>query len=298
MADPPSFSRAGFYISTMVSFRCSMPLHTELCRKLRDCCIAALATPLCGTLFALLLAAMVSRAQQPQPPLQITSPEAGAIVNPGEILTVRVASPAGLKFSMVSVLGENRIGMSPTVATTLPSEFALTIPSDLPCGPRGLEATGVTASGQNIDSDPIMIDVERPDFPVSLTGDVQALYLETQGETSAIQLFATYRGREVLDVTDSSYIAYSSSNPAVATVNTSGEVTAVAAGDASIVATYTLGSQSYPLFIPVNVQHPKLTIAPSSLAFAPQAIGTTGSSQLVTLTNLASYPVKIFSVTS
>ena len=122
--------------------------------------------------------------------------------------------------------------------------------------------------------------------------------METQGETSAIQLFATYRGREVLDVTDSSYIAYSSSNPAVATVNTSGEVTAVAAGDASIVATYTLGSQSYPLIIPVNVQHPKLTIAPSSLAFAPQAIGTTGSSQLVTLTNVASYPVKIFSVTS
>jgi len=184
------------------------------------------------------------------------------------------------------------------VATSVPAQLTVAIPSTIACGLYMLTAEGTTVSGQNVESDSIVIDVERPDFPIFLSTTLSALLLESQGQTTTLQLRATYLGGAVLDVTQSSYLTYSSSNIAVITVDTSGNVTAVAAGNASVTGTYTLGSQAYPVSIPVTVQPPMLTTSPTSLTFSNQSIGTSSSPQQVTVTNVTANAISVLSMTA
>jgi hypothetical protein len=161
-----------------------------------------------------------------------------------------------------------------------------------------LTAEGTTTSGQNAESTSIMIDVERPDFPVSLSASASSLTFESQGEQTSFVLFATFSDGTVLRVTESSYVTYASSNHAVATMSASGVVTAMASGDASIIATYTLGSLANQISIPVSVQLPMLTASPSSLSFPSQGVGTSSQPQQVILGNASGGTLNVLSVTA
>jgi hypothetical protein len=241
------------------------------------------------------VASVIASWAQTQPRLQITVPATGTVVSPGQTLSVNVTSPAGLAFSQVVVIGEYPIGMS-AVATSVPAQFSVNIPSQIACGSHMLTAEGTTTSGQNAESASIMIDVERPDFPVSLSASTSALTLESQGQQDSFVVFATFSDRAVLRVTESSYVTYASSNNAVATIDATGVVTAVASGDALITATYTLGSLKNQISVPVSVQSPVLTVSPSSLTFPSQGVGTTSSPQPLTLSNVSGGTVNVLSV--
>jgi hypothetical protein len=244
------------------------------------------------TLLNCLFLPVISEAQQP--PLEITSPASGTIVSPGQTLSVYVTSPAGLTFSLVDVIARYPIGMSATATT--PGLFTLTIPADMKSGPQLLNSEGITTAGQDVESAVITIDIERTDTPILLTSSPSKLGLESQGETFPLKIFGTFSDGTVLDVSLSSHLTFSSSNSAVATVDASGNVTAVAAGNDVLTITYTLGSQTYPFSIPVDVQHPMLTTSPSSLVFPSQNIGTTSSAQQILITNVISNPVSVLSV--
>lgn len=234
---------------------------------------------------------------QRQPSLQITSPASGTTVSPGQTVTVTVTSPVGLTFSEVDVIGEFPIGMS-TVAKSVPAQIPVTIPSSIACGPRVLTAEGTTASGASAESASITIDVERPDFPVSLSASFTSLTLESQGETTPFVFFAKFSDGAVLRVNESSYVTYTSSNTAIATVDTFGKVTAVGPGETFVVAQYTLGSLTNQISIPVSVQLPMLTASPSSLTFASQSVGTTSRPQRVTLSNVSGGTLSILSISA
>ncbi len=249
---------------------------------------------LTSTLLAVLISS-TALARQGQAPLQITAPTSGAIVSPGQTLSVTVGSPAGLTFAQVDVIGEFPIGLT-TSATSLPAQFSVTIPSNIACGPRMLTAEGTTTSGQNVESVSIMIDVERSDFPQSLTASTSALTLESQGQQASFVLLATYADGTILRATESSYVTFASSNGAVATVDATGIVTAVASGDAFINVAYTRGSVTLQIPIPVSVQFPMLTASPSSLTFPSQGVGTVSSSQQVTLNNASGGTMNVLSV--
>src|SRR6266446_603399 len=121
--------------------------------------VVFLARALLGTLVP-----VIASQAQTQPSLQITAPATGTVVSPGQTLSVSVTSPAGLVFSEVVVIGEYPIGMS-ALATSVPAQISVAIPSAIACGSHMLTAEGTTTSGQNAESVSIMIDVERPDFP-------------------------------------------------------------------------------------------------------------------------------------
>ena len=84
---------------------------------------------------AIVLPVLASQAQQTRPALQIAVPTTGTVVSPGQTLSVSVTSPAGLAFSQLLVIGENPIGMS-TVATSVPTQVSVVIPSAIACGPH------------------------------------------------------------------------------------------------------------------------------------------------------------------
>ena len=244
------------------------------------------------TLFSASLAAITSMAQT-QPGLLITSPATGTIVNPGQSISVTVTSPAGLGFSQVDVMGEQPIGVSTTIATALPFQFTVNIPSAIRCGPRALTAEGTTTSGQNVDSASIMIDVERPDPPTGISTD-SSLTFDSQGEQTRLMVDGGFydsatNSNLTLDVSESTFVSFSSSNTAVATVNPSGIVTAGISGNATITVTYTYTLGSSPLTItipvPVTVHPPVLTTSLSSLTFLSQSLGTTSAPQQITVTS-------------
>src|SRR6266403_4192400 len=117
---------------------------------------------------ATLAIAVPLMARQVPPQLQITSPANGTIINPEQTISVTVTSPANVTFRQVAVIGGDPVGLSST-ATSVPAQLTLTIPSDISCGELMLTAQGVTTSGQSVESATILVDVERPDLPISLS---------------------------------------------------------------------------------------------------------------------------------
>jgi len=252
----------------------------------------------CGkAVVALLAAASLYATPQNPPALQISSPITGSTINPGQTLSVTVTSPAGLAFQMVAVIGPDPIGFN-TSGTSMPAQFSIAIPPDADCHVYSLSADGLTQAGQSVTSAPIQIDVERPDLPTSLSATDSGVSLETQGGQSHLRILASFLDGSQIDVTQSTLISYASSNPGTATVDSSGTVTAVAAGSSTLTVTYTLGSQSIQISIPVTVQLPMLGTAPSSLTFAAQNIGTSSSPQVITFTNMAAGAVTVLNISA
>lgn len=249
------------------------------------------------TLLASLALAWVCVAQQGQPALQITSPTAGTIFNPGQTITVSVSSPANVSFSQLGVIGEDPIGTS-SIASSAPAQFSMTIPTDIACRTFMLTAVGATSSGQFVQSATILIDVERPDPPVSLSTLMSGITFETLGEQSPVTVLATFSDGSILDATRSSYVVYSSANPAIAAVDANGIVTGVSAGGTTITATYTLNGQTVNVNVPVTVPPPVLSPSPGSLAFNSQNVGTSSASESVTLTNLSNAPLKVLTISA
>ncbi len=224
-------------------------------------------------------------ARQSQPTLQITAPSSGTIVNPGQTVTINIASNSPAAFQGVALLGDDPIGLVGTVSA-LPGQLSLSVPaSGITCGSHILTVEGTPNSGGGPVYASISIDVERPDFPVSFSAMLPGLAFESLGEQTALVLLANFYDGTTFGVSGSSYVAYTSSNNAVATVNPSGVVTAAGPGIASITATYAISGQSLQVPIPVNVSPPKLGVSPASVAFPGQSAGTSSGPQQLTLTN-------------
>jgi hypothetical protein len=231
------------------------------------------------------------------PGLLITSPAAGALVAPGQNLSVSLSSPAGLSFTNLYVLGEDALG-SATAAGSTPATLTLVIPIDAPLGFASLSAIGLTSNGE-AESAPVQVDVERTDVPVSLSFENSQVNLDSIGQAAALNVQANYADGTVADATLSSRISFSSTNSSVANVNAEGSVTAVHAGGCTIVVTYTPPSgTALMLAIPVNVSNPLLAPSNSLLDFGSVSIGATSTSQEITLTNNGSSALNFVSIYS
>ncbi len=199
-----------------------------------------------------------------QPTIQVTSPASGAVVNSGQTLLVAVeASPSA--FQTVFVEGEDPITSGVLIAP--PYQFQIQIPSDIEPGRRMFNACGIIQPGNFVDSAPITIDIERSDTPQSIRSDLSTLSLDYVGDESDLVVSGTFSDGTQLFLNRSSLIAYTSDNPATATVDANGIVTAVGIGSANIVVTYA-GNIDTAIHIPVTVTEP-VTVLPSPVSLNP-----------------------------
>jgi Big-like domain-containing protein len=176
---------------------------------------------------------------QGQPQLRIESPADGALVHPGQTIKVRVTSPSGAGFSTVTLAGEGPLPFMTEAADSLPAEFAIKIPAKIDSRRYSLTARGRTTAGNFVETT-IQLDIERPDPPLSVFSfQFPNLRMQTTDPPFYLIILANFSDqKEAIAVTESSYLSYRSTNPAVATVDKSGAVTAVALGAASIEVTY------------------------------------------------------------
>lgn len=246
-------------------------------------------------LVACLAAGVICSTQRSFAQLQITSPTQGTIINPGQTLSVTVTSPTNATFTNVGVVADDPIGVS-DLATSVPAQFSLAVPTDIHCRPHTVTAIGTTVSGQSVQSAAVIIDVERSDLPNSVAALLSSFSFQSLGEQVPIILTAKFSNGSVLDITESSYVTYASSDTTVVTVNRYGMVTSVGAGSATVTATYTLSGQQVQTAIPVRVRAPKLTATPTALTFSSQNVGSGSAPQQITLSNTSNSPISVISI--
>jgi len=208
-----------------------------------------------GIALTILLPATIAAVPQARPVLQITEPSAGSIVNPGRTLTVKVTSPTPTLFPEVALIGRDPIGFA-GIISPLPGELSVPIPKDIDLGRYMLTVGGTPKSGKERIIASVEIDVERQDFPVSMSASFSGIELDTPGEQIHLEVLADYSDGTTYRATSSSHISFSSANTEVATVDASGMVTAVAPGIGLITIKYALGDNKLSIGIPVQMPNP------------------------------------------
>jgi hypothetical protein len=202
-----------------------------------------------------------------QPTLRITSLSEGAIVNAGQVLTVTVEASPPNAFKGVFLVGEDPIGFSQPLERP-PYKFTLPIPLHITPRRDGYMITpdGILAPGQAATSLPVSIHVERSDVPITLIpGDYylnsgvypsstsmhvyRSLQLSKVGWAEMLYVLGIFPDQEQVDLSESSYLRYSSDNPGVAKVDQRGTVLATGIGSARITITY----RSKSVIVPVTV---------------------------------------------
>jgi hypothetical protein len=170
-------------------------------------------------------------AQQTPPALAITSPANGATVQTGQSVSVSVAASGS--FSSIEVIGQ-AIGLS-LVVNDPPYIFSLAIPNGT-VGQKTITAAGITPSGTMIFSPSVTIDCE-PAAPVTaLSLNLNEISFDFTGDQVELTVEGKLADGSSVNLTQSSNTTYSSGNIAVATVTTSGLVTAVGPGTTTITA--------------------------------------------------------------
>ena len=233
----------------------------------------------------------------PAPALLISSPPTGTAVAPGQTVSVTLTSPANTSFSGLVVSGGASLGYA-TVSSSVPASLSLPVSDDTPFGMYNLSASGLALSGDSVSATPIQVDIERSDVPTGMTPTPSTLGFDAIGQSLAVEILGAFADGTSADVTLSSYMTYSSTDPTVATVDPTGVVSAVGPGSCFIMASYVNQAGPQTIGVPVTVSNPVLLVAPSSLSFAAQRVGTASAVQQITVTNNSSGPLNVLAVNS
>lgn len=185
---------------------------------------------LLSAVIGVLAFATVLQAQQ----LTITSPTAGTLISPGQTLSVTVSVTRG-QVQAVGVGGQD-IGFSPYLSVG-PYSFSLLVPTDI-VGRKNLFAIGVIANETALASLTVTVDVEPSSQPASIAFEQNVVTFGYVGQQRKVGVTATFDNGSTIDVSQSSLLTFSSTNPGVISVDSTGVMTAEAPGIATITATF------------------------------------------------------------
>ena len=182
--------------------------------------------------------------------LTITSPTAVTVVTPGQTITITVSVSSG---SVAGVLVSVQDIGTTELQATAPYSFSLTIPRAI-VGLKNLTAFGVTGPEQVITSAPVQVDVEPSAQATSLASAIQQIQFGFVGDQFPLNVTATFADGSKLNVTRSTQVMFSSVDATVATVDSTGLVTATGAGTTTVGATYRGQSAIVQVTVPAAVR--------------------------------------------
>lgn len=203
------------------------------------------------------LIAVPSSAQQE--PLRILSPASGLVVRPGQTVTIAVSADSAVH--KLVLMGQHPLGMArPTIdgATGLvaqgqgegrPLQFLLTIPTAVQPGSYRVTALGRTSAGA-VESKALALDVERPDAPTRIWAEPSIIQFTHLGDQIPLRVLGAFADGSRAELTRSSYTKFASADPRVASITSTGMVTAAEQGRTSIL----VRTPSADYSIPVRVQ--------------------------------------------
>ena len=148
--------------------------------------------------------------------LQIKSPVAAAsfpLFTEGQTYTITLSADPSVH--KIAVLPQSPLGDAKP--TSNPLEFALALATNIPPGIYSIGAIGFT-SGRDVESAPVLIDVERADTPYLLTV-LPVLVFQGAGEHEPIEVWGTYRDGTKLWLSNSTKLSYHSNDTSIVTVS-------------------------------------------------------------------------------
>lgn len=230
-----------------------------------------------------------------QPSLTITSPASGSTVNTGDTVKISVQATGASQFTRgVVCIGGRGLGAT-VIDKTPPYNFSLAVPSDLAPGDYNLTALGYGAATNPLATASITLQVESPSALLTLIPPSSELAFSAIGEQLPLVIRGMDASGQLLDLTESSHVLYSSSDQTVGTVSPKGIVTAVGPGKASVKIALTGGGAAA---VAVRVMNPALVPSATSIDFGTQTSGTTSASKSLTINNNVRYPLRILAVNS
>jgi hypothetical protein len=155
-----------------------------------------------------------------------------------------------------------------------------------------LHAWALDGLGKTVVSSVVFVDVEPADSPAAISVQPSRLYFAAQGQTVPLQITATLADGSVVEASRSSNLTYTSANTKLATVTSTGLVTPVAPGTTSVTVAYGTSSNRR-VTVPISTQAAAAGIAPTSLTFASQQVGSISASNVTTITNQSNGPITI-----
>ena len=176
---------------------------------------------------------------------QLAEPKNGAVVKPGDAMTIKVAIPPGLPVVNVTYTlyeegraPEDKVEALPqVVAPAPPFEAAMPVPVEAAGGMRLLAVAQVAERrGQYVLFDEAVIRVEPDAALTGLQAEVPVRFSQTLGEVKLLSVRGKYADRVVRDLTPGhTGTAYRSSNDKIVRVNADGRAQAIGVGNAEIV---------------------------------------------------------------
>jgi hypothetical protein len=224
--------------------------------------------------------------------LHITSAADGTVIYPGQTISVTITSDDPNVVG-VALIGEDPFGIIGPLQTHLPAVFTVTVPKVIRFKSYSLTAmASTTTPGRTVQSDPLTIDVERPELPLSLSSSLRSVEVTELSDGMPLSLKAKFRDGKSMDVSDSSPVTYTSSNPGSFTISADGELLPGAPGRGIATATYTLNGTEVSLHIPITISRAALSPSVHRLSFGQSGVGSLSTPQRLTLTNTTNSPIE------
>lgn len=190
---------------------------------------------LCGSLAVAVLCAVCTAPTHAQPEgrlegttVMITSPTPGTVVTPGEEVTVEVSITSDLTFERVLIAGDGAFAET----TTSPYVVDLLIPHDAN-GPYKIAALAKATTGEVFGAEAVTVIAEPVATLTAIEVFPDPAVLQGAGDEEQLQLTGIYDDgiERALATSDASW---SSSDPAIVTVDADGKLTAVTQGNATV----------------------------------------------------------------
>lgn len=201
---------------------------------------------------ALLMFGILTATLSAQPRVEIASPTDNELVSSGKTLTVVVKATGGT-FDLVGLLVETPLVSRETLAKP-PYRFSITVPNTIPSGRYAITALGSVVSGQGYKSEPISVQIERPDSPERLNVTPSILGFDGIDDSGHLRLYGLFADGSKIDLTHSSLTRYVSDDPRVAVADDQGMVTAKGSGSTRI----RISNAGRTVSVPVTVPSRKL----------------------------------------
>jgi hypothetical protein len=138
--------------------------------------------------------------------LQITSPVQGTsfpLYTEGQTYAITLSADP----SVSNIFVTPQSPLPAAQPTSNPLQFTLTLPTNIDPGIYSIGAVGFTSSG-DVEAAPVLIDVERAGYPISLTVQPVALQLRGAGDQTPISVWGTYGDGTKLFLSNSTELSY------------------------------------------------------------------------------------------
>ncbi len=191
--------------------------------------------------------------------LHFVSPAEGTVVRPGQTITILVTADYSLE--KVVLLGQRPLGVGQVVSGGAPGivargrgdlqplQFVIQIPAQIQPGMYRITAIGRNSDGDT-ESEALSLDVEKSQEPLRIWAEPALIQFTRTGERIPVRVLGAFADASKEELTKSRKTTFSSADPHVATVDSSGMVTAVGPGKTMI----QVSTASSDYSIPVRVE--------------------------------------------